>query len=132
MVPVASETIKPRGIEVPLRQVLGCVAIAPARKESVATSTLGASAGLCTKTAWLLTSPRCCRPPGRARCSSSGMDTREGDGEVVGNALEVSMDAEFTVDLIREAEISWPRPETDEYIMTLGSARPLLQARSVR
>ena len=53
---------------------------------------------------------------------------RQGDGEVVGNALEVSMDVEFTVDLIKEGKIGWPRMETDEHIMTLGSARPLLQA----
>ena len=53
---------------------------------------------------------------------------RQGDGEVVGNALEISMDVEFSVDLIKDKKINWPRLENDEYIMVLGSARPLLQA----
>ena len=53
---------------------------------------------------------------------------RQGEGEVVGNALEVSMDVEFSVELIKDKEIGWPRIETDEYIIVLGSARPLLQA----
>ena len=53
---------------------------------------------------------------------------RQGDGEVVGNALEISMDVEFTVDLIKKKKISWPRLENETHIMVLGSARPLLQA----
>ena len=38
------------------------------------------------------------------------------------------MDVEFSVELIKDKEIGWPRIETDEYIIVLGSARPLLQA----
>ena len=38
------------------------------------------------------------------------------------------MDVEFTVDLFKDREIGWPRLENDEYLMTIGSARPLLQA----
>ena len=38
------------------------------------------------------------------------------------------MDVEFSVDLIKNKSIGWPRIETDEYVMVLGSARPLLQA----
>ena len=53
---------------------------------------------------------------------------RQGDGEVVGNAMEISMDVEFSVDLIKNKKIGWPRLENTEYLMVLGSARPLLQA----
>jgi acetamidase/formamidase len=35
---------------------------------------------------------------------------------------------EFSVDLIKQKKIGWPRLETAEAIMVLGSARPLLQA----
>jgi acetamidase/formamidase len=52
----------------------------------------------------------------------------QGDGEIIGNALETSMEVEFTVDLIKRKTIAWPRAENQEYIMVLGSARPLLQA----
>jgi len=52
----------------------------------------------------------------------------EGDGELNGDALETSMDVEFTVDLIKKKTIGWPRLENDEYVMILASARPLLEA----
>ena len=51
-----------------------------------------------------------------------------GDGELTGDALETSMDVEFTVDLIKKNVVSWPRLENDTYLMVLGSERPLLQA----
>ena len=40
------------------------------------------------------------------------------------------MDVEFSVDLIKDKEINWPRIENDDYIIVLSSAsaRPLLQA----
>lgn len=53
---------------------------------------------------------------------------RQGDGEVVGTGMETSMDVEFTVDLIKQKTIGWPRLENDEYVMVLASARPLLEA----
>ncbi|TVR59507.1 MAG: acetamidase [Spirochaetaceae bacterium] len=51
----------------------------------------------------------------------------QGDGEIVGTGIEISMDVTFTVDLIRGQTISWPRAETDEHLMTVGNARPLDQ-----
>lgn len=38
------------------------------------------------------------------------------------------MDVELTVDLIRHKRINWPRGESQDSVMVLGSARPLLQA----
>ena len=125
----ASETIEPRGIEVPFRPMLGCVAVAPARKEAVATSTPGAFGGNMDYNSMVagVTLMLPVSEPGALLFVGDG-HARQGDGEVVGNALEVSMDVEFTVDLIKEGKIGWPRLETDEHIMTLGSARLLLQA----
>ena len=126
---VASDAIQPRGIEVPLRPMLGCVAVAPARKEAVATSTPGAFGGnmdyngIVVGTTLMLPVSE----PGALLFVGDG-HARQGDGEVVGNALEVSMDVEFSVDLIKDREIRWPRLENAEHLMTLGSARPLLQA----
>src|SRR5688500_7946497 len=37
-------------------------------------------------------------------------------------------DVEFTVDLVKGKTIGWPRLENDDYILVLGSERPLLQA----
>lgn len=52
----------------------------------------------------------------------------QGDGEIVGTGIEVSFDVEFTVKLLRGKKINWPRAENDDYIMTMGNARPLDQA----
>ncbi len=126
---VASGLIRPPGIEVPLRPMLGCVAVAPARKEAIATSTPGTFGGnmdyngMVVGTTLLLPVSE----PGALLFVGDG-HARQGDGEVVGNALEVSMDVEFTVELIKGQEIGWPRLESDEHLMTIGSARPLLQA----
>jgi acetamidase/formamidase len=51
----------------------------------------------------------------------------QGDGEIVGTGIEVSFDVQFTVQLLKDKRINWPRAESDEYIMTVGNARPLDQ-----
>jgi len=52
----------------------------------------------------------------------------EGDGELNGDALETSMDVEFTVDLVRGKSTQGPRFENDEYIMASGIAGSLQDA----
>ena len=44
----------------------------------------------------------------------------QGDGELNGNALETSMDVEFTVDVLHDKRIRTPRVESDSQIMTVG------------
>lgn len=126
---IESSVIRPGKIEVPFRPMLGCVGVAPPRKEAVPTSTPdtfggnmdynGMNAGV---TLMLPVSE-----PGALLFVGDG-HVRQGDGEVVGNALEIAMDVEFTVDLIKGKRIRWPRLENDDYIVVLGSARPLMQA----
>lgn len=43
-----------------------------------------------------------------------------GDGEVTGNALETSMDVDFTVDVLPGKRIDSPRVETPEAIISMG------------
>lgn len=52
----------------------------------------------------------------------------QGDGELTGDALETSMDIEFTVDLIRNQAPGTPRAENAEYLMAIGIAGSLDQA----
>ncbi|MBV9643750.1 MAG: acetamidase/formamidase family protein, partial [Verrucomicrobia bacterium] len=52
----------------------------------------------------------------------------QGDGEIVGNGIEISMEVQFTVRLIKGKLIGWPRGENAEYIFSVGNARPLDQA----
>ncbi len=52
----------------------------------------------------------------------------QSDGEILGTGIEISMDLEFTLGLIKDTKISWPRGYDSTYIFTLGNARPLDQA----
>lgn len=113
----------------PLKPMLGCVGVAPARKEAITTPTPGAFggnmdyAGLTAGVTVMLP----VNEPGALLFLGDG-HARQGEGEVVGTGLETSMDVEFTVNLIKKKAASWPRMETDTHLMVLGSARPLLQA----
>jgi acetamidase/formamidase len=53
---------------------------------------------------------------------------RQGEGETCGVAVEAAMDTVVIVDLIKGVPTPWPRLETDEYLMSAGSARPLEDA----
>jgi acetamidase/formamidase len=52
----------------------------------------------------------------------------QGDGEIVGSGLETTMDVTLQFDLIKGQRIAWPRYEDAEHIMVAGSARPLIDA----
>jgi acetamidase/formamidase len=122
-------TVTPGGIELPLRPMLGCVAVAPRGKEAISTSTPGAWGGNMDY-AWLNTGIKVMLPvnePGALLFMGDG-HARQGEGEVAGTGLETSMDVDFTVTLVKGKAIGWPRMETATHILVLGSARPLLEA----
>jgi acetamidase/formamidase len=53
---------------------------------------------------------------------------RQGEGETCGVAVETAMNSVVIVDLIKGRPTPWPRLESDTYIMSTGSARPLEDA----
>jgi acetamidase/formamidase len=53
---------------------------------------------------------------------------RQGEGETCGVAVETAMDTVVIVDLIKGMATPWPRLESDDYLMSTGSARPLEDA----
>ena len=117
------------GIELGLRPMLGCVGVAPARKEAISTSTPGAFGGNMDY-AGLNQGVKVMLPvyePGALLFVGDG-HALQGEGEVVGTGLETSMDVEFSVALVKKASIAWPRLENETHLMVLGSERPLLQA----
>ena len=125
----STAALRAQGIEIPFRPMLGCVGVAPPRREAVWTATPGEFGGNLDYFGMVegVTVMLPVFEPGALLFIGDG-HARQGEGEVLGNALEISMDVEFSVDLIKDKEISWPRIENDDYIIVLGSARPLLQA----
>jgi len=67
------------------------------------------------------------RSPG-ARLFIGDAHACQGDGEVCGTAVEYASRTTIHVDLIKSWEIDWPRLETEDKIMAIGSARPLEDA----
>jgi amidase len=116
-------------IELPLRPMLGCVATAPANKAAIPTSfpdNFGGNMdynGMGSGATVML-------PVFEAGALFFLGDghARQGDGEVLGSAIETSLNVEFSVDLIKRKKISWPRLETQDFIIVLGSSRALNEA----
>jgi amidase len=52
----------------------------------------------------------------------------QGDGELSGVAVEQRATVTLHVDLIKGWSFAWPRLETSDFIMTIGSARPMEDA----
>ncbi len=67
------------------------------------------------------------RSPG-ARLFIGDAHACQGDGEICGVAVEYASTTTITVDLIKGWSIDWPRLETEEVLMAIGSARPLEDA----
>src|SRR5256885_1929139 len=53
---------------------------------------------------------------------------RQGEGESCGTAVEGAMNVSLIVDLVKGGGPTWPRIETDDYLMVVGSSRPLEDA----
>jgi len=115
---------------VPLRPMLGCVATAPnAAQAPPPTGDSGRWGGNMDfneivegATLYLPVSV-----PGALLYLGDG-HAAQGDGELNGNALETSMDVEFTVDVIPHKRISGPRVESATHIMTMALAGSLEDA----
>lgn len=113
----------------PLAPMLGCFGVAPKCGQSIATDTSGEHGGnmdyrgFCAGTTVYLPVSL----PGALFFLGDGHAV-QGDGEIAGTGIEVSMEVIFQVDLVKGQAITWPRGENDRYIFTVGNARPLDQA----
>jgi amidase len=112
---------------VPLRPMLGCVAVAPGPAQAPpGTGDSGRYGGNMDfneivegATVYLPVSV-----PGALLYVGDG-HALQGDGELNGNALETSMDVEFMVDVIPGKRIAGPRVETPTHLMAMGLAGSL-------
>lgn len=120
---------QPGGIELPLNPMLGCVGVAPERKQAISASYPGNFGGNMDYNG-VVTGATVMLPvyePGALLYIGDG-HARQGDGEVVGSGLETSMDVEFTVQLVKKKPIAWPHLENATHIVVLGSSRSLIEA----
>jgi amidase len=119
----------PGRLEVPLAPMLGCFGVAPARGQAISTATSAEHGGNMDYRGFVagVTVYFPVFVPGALFHLGDG-HAAQGDGEIVGTGIEVSMQVQFTVRIIKGKSISWPRGENSEFIFTVGNARPLDQA----
>ena len=118
-----------KSIELPLRPMLGRVAVAPAGEEAWGGLWPGDFGGNldASDVAQGATIHLPVFHPG-ALFYFGDFHALQGDGEIIGSGLESTADVTFQFDLIKGRRIRWPRIENDEYIMVAGSVRPLIDA----
>jgi amidase len=116
-------------LTIPLAPMLGCFGVAPPNAQAISTATSGEHGGNMDYRGFV-TGVVVYFPvfvPGALFHLGDGHAT-QGDGEIVGTGIEISMEVQFTVRLIKGKRIRWPRGSNTEYIFTIGNARPLDQA----
>jgi amidase len=118
-----------KGFTVPLQPMLGCVGVAPPGRDVIRTADSGVFGGNMDynqiregTTVYLPVFH-----DGALLFMGDG-HAAQGDGELTGDALETSMEFEFTVDVISEKSIGTPRAENAEYLMAIGIGGSLDQA----
>ena len=116
-------------LEIPLSPMLGCFGVAPPDGQAISTATSAEHGGNMDYRGFVagVTVYFPVFVPGALFHLGDG-HAAQGDGEIVGNGIEVSMDVQFTTRVMKRNSIRWPRGENAEYIFTIGNARPLDQA----
>ena len=107
---------------VPLRPMLGCVATAPSSTQAPPGAGDSGHWGGNMDFNEIVEGATVYLPvnvPGALLYVGDG-HAAQGDGELTGNALETSMDVEFTVDVLPEKHIPNPRVESATQIMAMG------------
>lgn len=124
---VAPETSLGRW-SLPLAPMLGCFGVAPAGGQSISTATSAEHGGNMDYRGFVsgVTVYFPVLVPGALIFLGDG-HALQGDGEIGGTGIEISMDVTFSVDLLKGKRSYWPRGENANYIFTVGNARPLDQ-----
>jgi len=120
---------KLKNFSVPLAPMLGCVGVAPQGDSSIRTTDSGRFGGNMDynqiregTTVYLPV-----YHPGALLFLGDG-HAAQGDGELTGDALETSMDFEFTVDVLPVRSLGHPLAENSEYMISIGISGSLQDA----
>ena len=115
--------------ELPLDPFIGTVGVAPASGERIASITPSAHGGnLDTPEMRAGTTLYLPVNVEGAMLSLGDGHCRQGEGETIGTAVEAALRSTIIVDVIKGASVGWPRIESDEFLMSTGSTKPLEDA----
>ena len=123
---LSKPTERLKKFQVKLQPMLGCVGVAPPANQSFRSGWLGSWGGNMDYNGLRegVTVYLPVYQEGALLFVGDG-HALEGDGELNGDALETSMDVEFTVKLIQGQSTQGPRFENEEYLMASGIAGSL-------
>ena len=115
--------------EVTLEPMLGCFGVAPPQEQAISCATSGEHGGNMDFRGFRegVTVDFPVFAEGALLHVGDG-HALQGDGEIVGTGIEVSMDVELSVEVLTGKTICWPRAEDETFVMAVGNARPLDQA----
>jgi len=115
--------------EVTLEPMLGCFGVAPPQGQAISCATSGEHGGNMDYRGFRegVTVDFPVFAEGALLHVGDG-HALQGDGEIVGTGIEVSMDVELSVEVLKGKTICWPRAEDETFVMAVGNARPLDQA----
>jgi acetamidase/formamidase len=116
-------------LAVPMAPMLGCFGVAPPNGQAISTATSAEHGGNMDYRGFVagVTVFFPVFAPGALFHLGDG-HAAQGDGEIVGTGIETSFEVEFSARVLKGKQIAWPRGENDDYIFTVGNARPLDQA----
>lgn len=128
IVEVTDDVAKYKGLELPLRKMIGVIGTAPAG-EPVNTGTPHDHGGNLDTIA--ITEGATIYLPVNvdgALLAMGDMHAAMGDGEIMGAGLEVAGEIEVEVEVLKDAELPLPFVETEELYITLGSRETMEEA----
>lgn len=116
-------------LKLALEPFMGCFGVAPALGQAISTSTSGPYGGNMDYRGFVagVTVYFPVFVKGALLYVGDGHAV-QGDGEIVGTGIEISLDVRFNVRVIKDKTANWPRGESQSHIFTVGNARPLDQA----
>jgi amidase len=116
-------------VDLPLDPFHGTVGVAPAANETIMSITPSAHGGN-MDTPELRRGATLYLPVNveGAQLAMGDGHARQGEGEVCGTAVEAAMRTTVVVDVVKGAGLHWPRIQTDAFIMSTGSVKPLEDA----
>lgn len=129
IISIARADIGIHHLSFPLRPMLGCIGVAPPGGQKLSTLTSAEHGGNMDYRGFR-EGVRVYLPvfsEGALLFVGDG-HAMQGDGELGGSGVEVSFNVQFSVNIIKNRQIGWPRGEDSIYIFTVGNARPLMHA----